>query len=68
MNTLHSERRDVDLILDLGAVNGDLSVRAGARLVADALRGLSAVDEWRNVIVTGGAFPPDLSRSSPGPL
>lgn len=65
MNTLHSERRDVDLILDLGAVNGDLSVRAGARLVADALRGLSAVDEWRNVIVTGGAFPPDLSAFEP---
>lgn len=61
LNTLHVDRRDVDLILDLGAVNGDLSVRAGARLVADALRGLSAVDEWRNVIFAGGAFPSDLS-------
>ena len=65
LNTLHVERRDVDLILDLGAVNGDLSVRAGARLVADALRGLSAMDEWRNVIIVGGAFPSDLSVFEP---
>jgi hypothetical protein len=68
LNTLHVERQDVDLILDLGPVNGDLSVRAGARLVADALRGLSAVDEWRNVIITGGAFPPDLSAFEPWTL
>jgi hypothetical protein len=68
LNTLHAERQDVDLLLDLGAVNGDLSVRAGARLVADALRGLAAVDEWRNVIVTGGAFPPDLSAFEPWAL
>lgn len=65
LNTLHVERRDVDLIMDLGAVTGDLSVRAGARLVADALRGLSGVDEWRSVIVTGGAFPSDLSAFEP---
>jgi len=61
LSTLGAERRDVDLILDLGAVNGDLSVRAGSRLVADALRGLTAMDEWRNVIAAGGAFPSDLS-------
>ncbi|WP_367185015.1 beta family protein [Trebonia sp.] len=61
LDTLHVERGEVDLILDLGAVNGDLSVRAGARLVVDVLRGLSTVDEWRNVIVVGGAFPSDLS-------
>ena len=68
LNALHVERQDVDLILDLGAVNGDLSVRAGARLLADALRGLSAVDEWRNVIITGGAFPSDLSAFEPWTL
>lgn len=68
LSTLHVERRDIDLVLDLGAVNGDLSVRAGARLVADALRGLSAVDEWRNVIVAGGAFPSDLSAYEPWTL
>lgn len=61
LDTLHIERRDVDLILDLGAVDGDLSVRAGGRLVADSLRGLSAMDEWHNVIIVGGAFPSDLS-------
>jgi len=68
LNTLHAERQDVDLILDLGPVAGDLSVRAGARLVADALRGLPTVVEWRNVIVTGGAFPPDLSSFEPWTL
>jgi Beta protein len=65
LDTLHVERRDVDLILDLGPVEGDLSVRAGGRLVADALRGLSAMDEWRNVIVAGGAFPSTLSDFEP---
>jgi hypothetical protein len=68
LSTLHAERQDVDLILDLGVVNGDLSVRAGARLAADAMRGLSALDEWRNVIVTGGAFPSDLSAFEPWTL
>jgi Beta protein len=68
LNALRVERRDVDLILDPGVVNGDLSVRAGARLVADALRGLSAVDEWRNIVVTGGAFPSDLSAYEPWTL
>ena len=29
LDTLRAERQDVDLVLDLGAVNGDLSVRAG---------------------------------------
>jgi hypothetical protein len=65
LDTLHAERRHVDLILDLGVVNGDLSVRAGARLAADAVRGQTAIDEWRNVIITGGAFPPDLSGFEP---
>ena len=65
LGTLRAERREVDLILDLGVVNGDLSVRAGARLVADALRGLTAMEEWGNVIVTGGAFPSDLSAFEP---
>ena len=65
LGTLRAERRDVDLVLDLGVVNGDLSVRAGARLVADALRGLTAMEEWRNVIVAGGAFPSDLSEFEP---
>ena len=61
LDTLHVERRDVDLILDLGVVQGDLSVRVDGRLVADALRGLSDMNEWRNVIIAAGAFPSDLS-------
>jgi hypothetical protein len=68
LELLRAERREVDLVLDLGTVNGDLSVRAGSRLVADALRGLTAIEEWRNVIVTGGAFPADLSAFEPWTL
>ncbi len=56
---------DVDLVLDLGSVIGDLAVRAGARLAADLLRGLAAADEWRQVIVAAGAFPSDLNEVSP---
>lgn len=61
---LGAGRAEVDLVLDLGVVNGDLSVRAGSRIVADALRGLTAAVEWRQVIVTAGAFPADLSAFS----
>jgi len=64
LRNLGAVPRDVDLVLDLGVVNGDLSVRAGSRLIADALRGLEAIDEWRNVIVAAGAFPADLSAYS----
>lgn len=55
----------MDLILDVGVVNGDLAVRAGSRLVADVLRGLTGVEDWRQVIVTAGAFPADLSSIQP---
>jgi hypothetical protein len=65
LNNLRAGRRDVDLVLDVGVVNGELSVRAGARLVADALRGLADMEAWRSVIVTGGAFPSDLSAFEP---
>jgi hypothetical protein len=50
-----------DLILDLAVLQGDLAVRAGARMVLDVLRGLSDVDGWRRVIVNSGSFPVDLS-------
>jgi hypothetical protein len=52
---------DVDLVFDLGPVSGDLAVHAGARFVADLLRALPTPDDWREVIVTSGAFPADLS-------
>jgi len=52
---------DADLVLDVGAVNGDLAVRAASRLVTDLLRDLSNIGDWRQIIVTAGAFPVDLS-------
>jgi hypothetical protein len=55
-------RTDVDLLLDLGAVDGDIAVRGGASLVRALLRGLDAVDEWRSVTVAAGGFPIDLSQ------
>ena len=55
---------DIDLVLDLGCVIGDLAVRLGSRLAADVVRGL-AFSEWRRVIVMAGAFPADLSEILP---
>lgn len=54
-------RGETDLLLDAGAVDGDLAVRGGARIVLSLLRGLSSVQDWRSVTVIGGAFPEDLS-------
>lgn len=54
-------RGDTDLVLDAGAVDGDLAVRGGARIILSLLRGLSSVQDWRSVTVVGGAFPEDLS-------
>ena len=68
LKTLSASRPDIDLVLDLGVVDGDLSVRAGSRLIADALRGLAGIDEWRNIVVTAGAFPTDLSACTPWTL
>lgn len=61
LRDLRAERSDVDLVLDVESVDGDLGVRAGSRLVADVLRGLLQVEGWRTLAVTGGAFPVDLS-------
>jgi hypothetical protein len=62
LEELGLSRHHVDLVLDLGVVNGDLAVRAGSRIAADALRGLSGIDEWRQIVVAAGAFPSDLSN------
>ena len=61
LRRLKIDRPEADLVLDVGGVNGDLAVRAGSRLVTDLLRDLSDIGEWREIIVTGGAFPADLS-------
>ncbi|MFC3892302.1 beta family protein [Lentzea rhizosphaerae] len=65
LSDLNVRQAEADLILDLAVVNGDLAVRAGARMVLDVLRGLSDVDSWRRVIVTSGSFPVDLSVVAP---
>jgi len=58
-------RQDADLLLDLGPVAGELMVRPGSRLVAEVLRELTDVNEWREIIVSAGAFPSDLSAYPP---
>jgi Beta protein len=59
------QRSDVDLVLDLGGVRGEVAVRGSERIAADALRGISYPDEWRTLIVAAGAFPPDLRDFTP---
>lgn len=54
----------VDLLLDLGAVEGDIAVRGGARMAVSFLRELDSVDRWRTITVASGAFPIDLSQFS----
>ena len=65
MAKLGVSRSYVDLVLDLSVVDGDPAVRVLSRLAADALRGLTAVEDWRQVVVTAGAFPADLSTFGP---
>lgn len=55
---------NVDLLLDLGAVDGDKLERS-ASLVALFLRVVEKVADWRSVTVAAGAFPVDLSDFSP---
>lgn len=58
-------RADVDLVLDLGRVDGDIPVAGGARLITSLIRGLPQVDVWRSLTVASGAFPVDLSQFTP---
>lgn len=59
---------EVDLLLDLGVVDGDVAARAGARLVRDVLHGLPEPDLWRGLVVLAGAFPTDLQAVQPWTL
>ncbi len=61
-------RERVDLLLDLGPVEGDVAVRGGARLVLSLLRTLPEVTDWRTVTVAAGAFPVDLSQFTPNTI
>lgn len=65
LNRLGLHRPDVDLVLDLGAIDGDLAVRALARLVRDVVGELRDVTDYRLLVVTSGAFPADLSGVAP---
>lgn len=59
-------RKDADLLLDLGPVDGDVAVVAYARLLRSVIRDLPQVDAWRTLTVAAGAFPVDLSQFTPG--
>ncbi|MGH3906177.1 MAG: beta family protein [Pseudonocardiaceae bacterium] len=59
---------EVDLLLDLGPVDGDVAARAGARLVRDVLHDLPEPEAWRGVVVLAGAFPADLQAVQPWTL
>jgi Beta protein len=58
-------RTNTDLVLDAGAVDGDLAVRGVARIVRSLLRELASAQDWRSVTVIAGAFPEDLSAFQP---
>jgi Beta protein len=60
------DRRQADLLLDAGAVDGEVAVLGIARLMTSLLRSLERVDEWRSVTVLSGAFPVDLGWHPPG--
>lgn len=59
------KRADTDLLLDLVAVDGDVAVYGGARLVVSLMRDLPSIADWRSITVASGAFPVDLSQFSP---
>jgi hypothetical protein len=50
--------RDTDLLIDLGIV----SVEDNVDKIADVLSAIPRLDQWRNFIVAGGAFPKDLAQ------
>lgn len=52
LESLGAQRSDVDIVLDLGAIHGDLGVRAGVRLVVDVLRDQTGIDEWQLLTIS----------------
>lgn len=56
------DRREVDLVLDVGAVDGDVAVRGAARLLTSLIRDLPSIGRWRTLTIASGAFPVDLSQ------
>ena len=49
---------NTDLLIDLGVIDADDE----AKVIADKLGNLPDIENWRSFIVTGGAFPRDLSN------
>lgn len=60
-----AQRRDVDLVIDLAMIDGDVAVKGYARLAVSLLRELPKLEEWASVTVASGAFPADLSAYAP---
>lgn len=57
-----ADRADVDLVLDVGPVDGDAAVRGAARMLTSLIRDLPSIAAWRSLTVAAGAFPVDLSQ------
>lgn len=55
-------RDQVDLLLDVGAVDGEVAVRGAARLLTSLIRDLPSIGAWRTLTIAAGAFPVDLSQ------
>lgn len=59
---------DLDLVVDIGVVSGDVAVLGGSRLLVSLLRDLNGLARFRSVTVASGAFPVDLSNVTPWTL
>lgn len=57
-----TDRQAVDLLLDVGPVDGDVAVRGAARMLTSLIRDLPSITRWRSLTVAAGAFPVDLSQ------
>lgn len=57
-----TDRPEVDLLLDVGPVDGDVAVRGTARMLTSLIRDLPSIARWRSLTVASGAFPVDLSQ------
>ena len=60
------QRTDVDVVVDVGAIESEQMVRAFARMLRSIVRDLEEMGPWRSLVVASGAFPVDLSAYAPG--
>lgn len=59
------EPRDIDLVLDLGAISAD-DVGALRAAVTAVWSSIGAFGTWRSIVVVSGAFPSDMKDVPPG--